>query len=205
MMMKQVLILFLICSLALQAFGQDSVHVREVYWKIPNQYLDILVGANDKESRNKIITHHQPGNGYLKLEKEGSTLKVALQLYRSDKDEWFVVIETSSCDGRNCGSRKLVVLDALTMNEVSEKVFPDYRITAKAVNTEVKDAYKEAYQTDEFYKENGYKKDDILEKSLYWQIDRTTKIISLNETKLPFVVRRYAWNSRKAIFEPLKD
>src|SRR5690606_29760277 len=146
-----------------------------------------------KDDKNKLITHHDIGTGYLKLEKTDSPTKIFLQLYKSDKAEWYVLVYTQNCSSGNC-TNQIKVYKTSDYSDVTNEVFKESDVSAKDVRKKVKEAYKDIYSSDDFFNENGYKKDEALLQALIWEVDRNNGLVSLKEIKLPFVIQAYAWN-----------
>ena len=202
-MMKNILLLGLIVLSASSLKAQDSVKVRDVYINMHNKYISMLSSNAQKDDKNKLITHHDIGTGYLKLEKADSPTKIFLQLYKSDEAEWYVLVYTQKCTSGAC-TNQIKVYKTSDYSDVTNEVFKESDVSAKDVRKKVKDAYKDTYSSDDFFNENGYKKDEALLQALIWEVDRNNGLVSLKEIKLPFVIQLYAWNSRKAIFETSK-
>ncbi|MBI1185422.1 hypothetical protein GC194_14215 [bacterium] len=194
----------LICTLS--CFLPQAYTVRDAYHDIPINFLPVtkMYVADKKdnaENRDKILIYHNADREFIKLNYAGSPLTGKLQLFTAGSNI-YVVVEHLYCKSGNCDNYfSILKKENGGYTEVTTQVLNDFDMNLGKLRGQVKSALKDAYGSNDFYDDLGYKDDETLRKHLIWELDDQTGEIHLKESTLPYTLASYKWNEKKEIFE----
>lgn len=181
-----------------------SFDIRQAYAEIPLEYLpltrDYVKGKTDNsETRDEILTYHNRGREFISLRVKDNAIEGQLQLYNSASD-YYIAVEHTACK-RTCENEFVILKkESSGYTNVTNSVLKDFDMNLGSIRGVIKKEFKEAYGTNDMYKESGYDEDATLKEHIYWHIDDQTGVIYLKESSLPHIIATYKWNEKKATF-----